>query len=181
MGYTISRKVVQRNLVQLEQLHEAQASLIFKTPHPKRLAHKLREAIHAASEFEEYEHLGELKHSYQFKVRRGHVVAMYEPPEGVILVEQASPSKGQALPPEKKTIPSAMSLMDVLTALLQFKDDPEITFPNAELSQEDKEKLFEWTKDKDWQYIDHEEAGVTLTKNEVPEEILWRPEAHAEN
>jgi hypothetical protein len=181
MGYTVSRAVIQRNLEQLEQLLKLKTTLVFKgVSNPQKLAYKLREAINAAKAFEEYQHLAELEFLYKFRVGPNELVAQFElldssPEKPGSNSDEKIPAKPK--PPEKKTIPDASTLLDLLGFALKFPNEHEILFPHVDLTSEDKLKLYEWTRGEGitWRFIDHEEAGVTLTKRDVPKEVLWKP------
>jgi len=185
MGYNTSRATVQRHLPQLEQLKKAGEDgedMFFPTQIPRRLAHKLREALSAASKHKEYVELHTfIWPNFQFKEVKGGVMALYigsiEPVEdsiGETISSNNSPNR-----PLKKTLPDAVSLMDVVTQALTFPQETELYFPAATLEEGDKHKLKMWTEDKDWGFIDHsfgdDEGGLTLTKNDVEEEMLWTP------
>jgi hypothetical protein len=177
MGYTISRASVKRNKEQLEQLLKMKQTLVFKNiANPTRLAHKLREAIAAAGEFDEFKHLAELKTMYRFRTGANTVIAQYE----VAFVEPEPLKKDDTqdpkpVAPEKKTMPDALNAMDVVGAAMKFSKEHEIHFPNAVLVDEDRIKLWRWTQEVEWNYIDHDGAGLTLTKKDIPEEVKWQP------
>jgi hypothetical protein len=177
MGYTISRASVIRNKEQLEQLLKMKQTLVFKNiSNPTRLAHKLREAIAASGEFDEFKHLAELKTMYRFRTGSNTVIAQYE----VTSVEPEPVNKDniqepKPIVPEKKTIPEPLGELDVVATALKFSKEIEIHFPNAILSEEGKTKIWRWTQTVDWNYIDHDGAGLTLTKKDIPEEVKWQP------
>jgi hypothetical protein len=81
-------------------------------------------------------------------------------------------------PPKKRTVTEASSLIDILAIAVQFHSDFELFFPNVELPEQEKLQLYNWTQDKPgvaWDFIDHGEGGVTLTKQEVSDDIIWKP------
>ena len=185
MGYNISRHSFIRNKPQLDNLLTLRRTFEIPTAHPRRLAMKLWEAIKSAKmlakkfpdgDFEKYVELG---HLYKFRqtqtgVRCEWVMTAVE--QDILVDDEAVPT--QSLPaPTKMQFPEAISLIDVIATAIEHGDAPEIHFPNANLSEEDKKKLFAWTKQEDvvWSFISHDNAGLTLTTKEVPEEILWRP------
>jgi len=186
MGYNTSLATIKRHLPQLEQLKEAGErgeNMFFPTQIPRRLAHKLREALSAAAKHKEFIEFHTLIWpNFQFKEAKGGVMALYigdyEPVEDVvgetITIYSNSPNR-----PLKKTLPDAVSLMDVVTQALTFTNETELYFPSATLEEDEKHKLAIWTEDKEWGFIDHsfgdDEGGLTLTKNDVEEEMLWKP------
>lgn len=187
MGYNLTKHSILRNLTQLEQLAQAQASLRFDSLRPERLAANLREAILAcAHNQDEYKYLHDaLNGRYRFKVEKNHIIAEFvgdvNQAKGKEVKEKSLESRpeGRRLSiPEKKTISMALSLMDVMAAAYRFEEDEELYFPNSILDENDRLALYNWTQEEDnsWQYIDQMDKGLTLTKKEVPDEILWRPD-----
>lgn len=175
MGYNLSRHSVIRNRPQLDQLMyavESGASIHFPASTPGKLAYKLREAIKAAAEHEEFKHYAEaLAPRYIFKEEKFGVRAEYqENPIGEVLTGEPTIIQPQT----KKLIPDALEYLDIIGAALQFKTESELYFPNVVMSPADRLALYKWTADQPWKYIDHEGAGVTLTKRDVPSEVLWR-------
>lgn len=185
MGYTISRASVTRNKEQLEQLLKMKTTLVFRdVANPQKLAYKLREAIAAAAHYDEFKHLAWLSTMYTFRTGVREVIAQYEildidptiPMPERPGAEVEMPSKSIPIP-EKKTIPDAQGIMEVVGYVLKFPREQEIHFPNAVLMDEDRLKLHKWTQEQDWKYIDHDEGGLTLTKRDIPKEVLWQPES----
>ena len=180
MGYNKTRNSVVRNKMQLDHLLKSRKTLHFPTDAPTELAYKLREAIAAAGCFAEYKHYHELHRIYTFKEVDDGVLAVFIPvnikPSEIsdADVTQVTPSKAA---PKKKIITDAITLIELLSAVMLWQGEYELVFPNVELSDEDRERLFEFVSDKPWQYIDHEDSGVTLTKNpDIPKEVLWAPQ-----
>jgi hypothetical protein len=176
VGYTKTRAVVKRNLEQLERLYRAKTTLTFKSDNPTELAYKLREAIAAAKEFSEYEHLAELRTMYKFRTAPGRVIALYSVTEAPVETAEASvktPEKKRKR--KRKVVVDAVTLLDIVGAMIDFVDEEEVQFININLSEEDLFKAFVWGKENGWKLINHEEAGITLTKRDVPEEVLWTP------
>lgn len=174
MGYNISRHSVLRHRPQLDQLLETKQSVMFKSPRPERLAYRLRQAVAAASQLEEFSKYAELRVLYKFRVEveQKAVIAEYQAvSEGEIIGQMSSIKR-----PGRKVLPEAMSLMDVIGAGLKFENEEELHFPNVWLELEERERLFKWTSDTTWSYISHEDAGLTLTKKPVPEEVKWTPQ-----
>ena len=52
----------------------------------------------------------------------------------------------------------------------------EVFFPDARLTEEDKARLYRWTKENGWLIVDMEDAGLTLSKREEAEDLQWKPE-----
>jgi len=185
MGYSLTRHSIIRNLPQLRQLASARTTLRFPTDNPKKLAYKLREAVAACGEVEEYASLYvALVDNYRFKEEENAVVAVYF----TTSVEgeehsSTSPAPTPRFAPEKKTMPAIFSLTDVLTVALKFTNEDELYFPDAGLNTEQKVKLHGWIQGHGWEYIDHTQGGgtgLTLTKKELPEGVAWQPQAESE-
>jgi len=180
MGYNLTRHAVARNKPQLDQLVGATESLRFATPNPTNLAHKLREAIKAAGKFQDLKHYAKLGITFQFKVERDAVLAEYMAgPVGTPVGENDLPTGGNDKKVQKGTIESSTSLMDVLAGALEGEKQGyiELFFPNVILRPEDRIKLFDWTMiSNGWGFMDHEDKGITLTKQEEHQELLWEPE-----
>jgi len=181
MAYSISRSSIIRNLPQLELIYSAKSDLRFETEYPRRLAHKLREAIASCKEFEEFSHLHtEIKANYIIKEKHDAVIAEYHPsPVGISPRSDTDVDDRQVDVQTKGTIVGATQMLDVIGGgiegdKLEYLD---IHFPNAILSPEDLTKLYDWTQTTDWEIINHQEKGLSLTKR-VDEfgAWLWRPE-----
>jgi len=178
MGYNISRNSVVRNKPQLDELLRARKTIMFKSSNPRRLMVKLWEAIKSAEKFPEFHEYAEISKMYKFrKISTGVLCDYIEIPE----VVTDGPSVKLTPEPGRPTFmefPEAVSLIDVIGVAIKFDNLLELRFPSAVLNVEDSSKLYDWTQleDTKWQFISHEEAGLTLTKNDVPEEILWRPD-----
>ena len=183
MGYNKTVHAIQRIEPQLKQLLSERRTLDFPTSKPARLAHRFREALVAAAEFDEYHEYAALKPFYRFRELNGGVRAEYigehEPtPMGIPVNEPARPAP--AIAPERKQFPEVRELLEVLAIAAKFgASNSELYFPSVHLSPLDKQRLFNWTSGKEWKYIDHHvsdgEGGITLTKKTVPEEILFHP------
>lgn len=179
MGYNLSAHSVVRNLPQLETLAESKRTLRFPTAEPRRLAYKLREAIQAAKEHDQFRHLYDaIWPFYAFREERDAVVAEYL--AGVRDVEAIDGQRMVLRPtetrPMKKTLPGVRALIEVISAAIKYPRELTLFFPDAILSPGDKHKLSVWTKENDWAYLDHAEGGVSLTHDIVPEEMIWSPE-----
>jgi len=178
MSYNLTRYTVNRNRPQLEQILAAKCTLRFETTDPKRLAYKLREAIHASKCFEEFRHFyDQIFPYYKFKETPDAVIAEFtEVPPGVPVGED-DVSDDREVVGEKGTIGTALTLIDVLAGGAEGDKEgyDEIYFPNVVLDSTDQKSLWDWTETTEWGFIDHQEKGLTLTKREGFEELLWRP------
>lgn len=128
---------------------------------------------------------------YRIKARRGFVECVYlgrpstsqiEPKVGTDLSQEEinnilpEPSLGPP-PPEAIHLPRLTSLLEAIGAAVKLGDKTdEIFFPDMYLEDEDRLKLYKWCQQKGWKYIDHEGAGITLTRRDVDEMVLWEPE-----
>jgi len=180
MGYNLSRFSVNRNRPQLDQLIAAKSDLRFETTRPRQLSYKIREALQAAKEFEEFEHYyDEIYPHFTFKEESNAVLAQYNfVPAGVSTREDDIQSDSELGEQVKGTISSALSLLDVIGGGVEGDKDnySDIYFPNAVLKPDDQKKLWDWAQTAGWKFIDHQEKGLTLTKSDEFEDIIWRPE-----
>jgi hypothetical protein len=108
----------------------------------------------------------------------GVVAEFQENPVGEVIEIIGTPKPRS---PQKRSIPDALEYLEVLGAALKFPDEVELHFPNVVMLISDRRALLKWASANGWKYIDHEGAGVTLTKKDVPNEVLWREEDEAEN
>lgn len=193
MGYNLSRQKVIKYKPLLEQLAKEKKTISFgPVEDPKDLAYGLREGAKAALKYEEFKDLRGVYGNYSFSPKERMVVAKYkgiEDIEAVVVKEEEKEEKVEKKVKTKEevkldkwldklTIDTANSLLDIFGSILSNSNYGELTFPNAVLSPEEKLRLYAWTKEgknNEWKFIDHEEKGVTLSRKEVPHEILWQP------
>jgi hypothetical protein len=157
---------------------DSEASVHFPSTNPHKLAARLREARIASKDFPEFEgYHTKLMQKYKFRVTKTGVMAEYqESPVGEVSI------RGEVI--QKKTsvfarqvIPDVQDSLELFGAAIRFSEAEEINFPNVVLTLGDRKKILAWATEKGWKYIDHAEAGATLTKKPVPEEVLWRDDA----
>lgn len=181
MGYNLSRFSVNRNLPQLDLLLNATGDIRFATNDPRKLSYKLREALLASNEFSDLKHYYvQINPNFTFKEEPDAVIAVYNfvspgvPVGSVDVSEDSRPAQQQT----KGTIDSARTLLDVIGGGVKGDEEGyiDILFPNVVLGKEDQKKLWDWTETTDWSFIDHQEKGLTLTKREGFEDIVWRPD-----
>lgn len=173
MGYNESYGTVRRMKRHLDELFRRQETVDFSSDEPKSLAYKLREAIHAAQFWDQYEHYHQLKEYFQFEVRPDRVRCRFMSPEPVTISDSQGKTRDEET--DKMIVNDVDSLMAVIGAAMEHENESEIFFPSAVLLDPDKSRLHGFAKDSGWKIIDHEEGGVTLTKKEIPEEIQWTP------
>jgi len=189
MGYDLSTNPIRRHLPQLEQLARSDVTLSFPADSPRRLAYKLRESINACQHHEQYVHLYDaIWTRFKFEEGLGAVIAKCLRKGDGLIVGEGLAGEGSTSPPpvltptrpEKKTLPSALGLVEVLAGAIKFSDEEELYFPGVNLSNEEKPRLDKWALANEWKFIDHSaldgEGGLTLTKRNVSEDILWRAE-----
>lgn len=180
MGYNLSRFSVNRNKPQLDLLLSATGDIRFETARPRQLSYKLREALLACKEFEEFKHYyAAINPNFTFKEEPDAVIAIYSPVSVGVPIGEMDVSEDRGLSkPAKGTVESARKLLDVIGSGVEGDKEGywEIYFPNAVLSRVDQKSLWDWTETTSWGFIDHQEKGLTLTKSEEYEDILWGPE-----
>lgn len=197
MGYSKARSAVERVLPILNELYYKRQTVSLAASDSVALAYKLREAIYASQFHKDLEHLTGLKTMYEFRQMPGRVMcsflgvdhsvvpALYTeeaaaPAEEVKeFYAQVTPIRSEEPEPSKMQLPDVETLHGVVGAVLRFGGThEEIYFPDALLTEEEKEKLLSWceSSDAEWGFIDHETAGITLTRAEIAEELLWTGE-----
>lgn len=170
MSYNISKTGIDKMLHYLDILVESELSeVVFETENPPQLAYRMREAMFAAQNYSDYSQYHGLRQEYRVFVNVHAVTCR----RGML--------KGEHLRQPAREIGSIHLaeinlLTGVLGAAIRFKIAKQLVFPNVKLIHEDKMRLYEWVATRDWQYIDHRGEGLTLTKNEVDEDLLWTPE-----
>ena len=178
MGYNLSRFSVNRNLPQLDLLLKSECDIRFATNDPSKLAYKLREALLSAREFEDLAHYYDRINPHFIFVEESHaVVAKYHyVSTGVPLGEVDVQQDSKPAAPKRGTLAEARTLLDVIGGGVEGDEYEDICFPNVVLSPKDQQSLWDWAQTTEWEFIDHQEKGLTLTKREGFEGIVWRPE-----
>lgn len=170
MSYNITRNAVDRMTHYLEILVENEMDKVFfESDNPSSLAYRLREAIFAVRKYPECSQFHTLYDEYRIGVRIN----------GVECIQGIRDGAHVPVPAQRVGtihLPEITTLTGLLGAAIRFKHTDELVFENVNLHPADKLHLYEWTGQRDWQYIDHLGAGLTLTKQEVDEELLWTPE-----
>lgn len=205
MAYNLSRKVCDRNRLILKRMAEERGTFTIPSRAPKFHAVKIREALEAVQHHEDYKKaFGHLKTSYRVLTGPrsitlewyGGNLAMDSPivtadqlsPEDIAeAVEQLDKSIKDDPEPNVLTFPvlerprvvvdGVTDLLQVLSAAIRLNEEEEILFSDANLPDPDKKRLFDWCQTKNWKYIDHYGAGLTLTRKNVDEFLLWEEEA----
>lgn len=181
MGYNKSLASVERMLVYLRQIARARLrgeNLEWTTDNPVDLAHKLRQALYAAQHHKPYNHFGRLRSHIQFRVRK---------PDTVIgkwmdldLLNEAMLEESEIV--QEIKVDYEASLLDIIG---EVSSQPltleQAYFPRAVLPTDEMKRLFDWATENDWAIINHEDAGLTLTKRPIDKEIAWRPEGEEED
>jgi len=181
MGYNLTVKTVERMRDKLEVLYETRQTRDFPSSNPRSLAYKLREAIRASAIHNKYRHFSELSFIYKIRTLEGSVRAEYQgfKPHAELVrpAREEDPGSEVIVQAETLHIPEADTLFDIFGAGLKFSQGtPEIHFPHIQLEHPELESLLIWCSQFGWKLINHGEGGITLTKRDVDEAILWRPE-----
>lgn len=168
MGYNLSKGPCIRMERYLQDMANNRHDLRWVTVRPRSLAYKIREALHAAAHHEEYKHYAKLKYLYRFTEHEMAVEARY------IGHEHTEP-----MIPEKievdLDITSAEGVVGAALKLQPVTD--EIHFTKANLSDEEAGRLFKWTEQTPWHFIDHYDGTLTLTQKDVDPALVWRPDS----
>lgn len=177
MGYTRSKASVERMLVYLRQMAKARPDgehLYWKTDNPTRLAHNLRQALHACRYWAEFKPYARLRPFIQFLVKEHDtVVGQWI---DVDMMELAFEDNGEIV--QEIKVDYEVTLQDILGEIMnQPKTLEQAFFPlMSNQAIDELPMLFKWAEDQGWSIINHEEAGITLTKRPVDAELKWRPE-----
>jgi hypothetical protein len=192
LGYATSRRTVIRMLGHLKVL-EKRATIQFAAENPSRLAYAIREALFAAQFYPDFIRFKELRKKYRFEVREGCVIARYEEMDKSVdefefavvdakVIGETAASRADdlgALAQEAlstATLPGVSTLDAVIGGTIKYSPQcEEVYFPDAILTENEKERLFRWAVGEGWKIIDNEEDGITLTQKGVPEAIVWKP------
>jgi hypothetical protein len=176
MAYSKSRRTIERNRQMLEELYRHRRTVRWRTHEPAKLAYRLREAINASIHHDDTRHFASLKPLYEFRVKPNEVEAAYlgNYTEGAHrpadIPEQTEPLS------KKAEVDIAISTPHgIVGAMIDHPTTDEVYFPNVALTQSDLHALHRWTSTNGYQIIDHEGAGLTITKLDVPEELIWHP------
>ena len=173
MPYNLSRNVVERFRRYLDDMAVAQRTITWPAKDSEVLARKLREAVAAAEHHgENFPEFAKLKVNYQICTRKGYVEARWMGP-----LSTSGGDIQETFAPTFMTIGEAQTAEAVVGAAIKFEPRAdELHFPNARLTDKEKDLLYKWGKKSGWKLIDQEEAGITLTKKDVDELLLWTPE-----
>ena len=182
MGYSISRRSIVRVKPYLDKMVESKETVVFPGD-SKRLAYLLNQGIRSAVELglEEFKEYAELETLYRFKLREGELIAEFrqlgfsqeERNEFAILSAREEIAKAA----NKHVVETALNLIDVMATMISLSEADEIRFPSAILSNDDKIRLYGWTREMEnvgWAMIDQGDRGIILTKLDVPTEVLYR-------
>ena len=175
MGYSRSKRAVMRMLPFLEAIMESRMTgrpLVWETDDPPRMAYRLREALHAARFHEEFQHFGRLRPHLGFKVGPKEVIAYWLAPE---VLPYITPEP-QAPKPREVTVHEQVNVQDLLASMMsQHRTTFKVYFPNVLLEPGDMNTIYTWANEMGWALIDHEEAGLTLTKEPIDNDLKWSP------
>lgn len=193
MGYNLSRRVCERNKRLLEKMLEKKATFKIPAENPKKKAFAIREALEAVHHNDGYAELyGELDKLYRIntlvncveieylivnnkptpesEIKKGETVTATAQEKIQIVVENLETPKGEIHLVEVRDI------LAIIGSVIKLGDKAdELFFPDAYLDDDEKLKLYNWVKNKGWKFIDHLDAGITLTKKEINEFVLWEP------
>lgn len=167
MGYNLSRGPLVRMERYLQDMAEAKKTIVWVTANPSSLAYRIREALAGAKHHDEFAHYDKLRHIFKIREGERQVKAVY------VGAEYSHP-----VLPEKLTVdlPITSSMGVVGAAIKLGAQTEEIHFTNANLSDTERKTLYNWTQSNDWTYIEHYDNTLTLTKEKVDEDLIWRPE-----
>ena len=162
----------------MEKIYQARLKgeiLRFPSEDPTRLSYRIREAIVTARRHDDYKHYGRLQPFVKVCKRDDEVIIKWKDID--ILPDEERQLKREDVDTRPTDI-EAEALFDIIGTMIRNESKPmeEVNFPNVVLERDDMIQLFNWAEGKGWKMIDNEGAGLTLTKLDVDEELLWKPE-----
>ena len=176
MGYTRSEASIERVMPYLRQIARARPTgedLIWRTDNPIKLAHSLRQALHACRYYEHYRAYARMRPFLQFITRAPDtVIGQWFDHE----VMQLAFEDGGEIVQEIK-VDYEVTMLDIMAEIMtQPKTLEQAYFPSlSDEARSDLPLLFNWTEEQGWAIINHEEVGITLTKRLIDAELKWRP------
>lgn len=187
MPYNTSRNVVEKNKKLLDEMLESKATIRKQVRNSRSYAYKVREVLAAVQVYEDYKEMyGELKNLYVVKeINRftielryiGNILKIKNVKKEQEIKAEITEQRKLDTPPDQIQFEGVRDLLEVIGVALKLDaTHDEIFFPDANLQEPDKLRLYQWCKLKNWNYIDHEGAGLTLTRKPIEDEfILWEP------
>lgn len=164
MGYSNSEASIKRVQKLLDQMLDAQSDISWPSPNAHMLGYHIREALTIAKKkgIEPYKGL---KDRFIIRNKGTRVVAELRDVETLAALQSAM---------SKVVLENLSSLMEILGGAINHKMS-EMFFPDADLTQDEAEKLYLWAQ-KNGYFLIVAESGITLTKND-PGEAVFRPES----
>ncbi len=147
--------------------------LRWPSSNPKKLGYRIREAIVTSRRHDGYKHYGKLQPFVRVCTGDREVIIRWKDID--ILPDDENIFKEEKVDPRPKDL-EAETLFDIIGSMIrnELKPIEEINFPNVALEDDDMVQLSNWADNKNWKIIDHEGMGITLTRLEVDEELLWK-------
>lgn len=158
MGYSNSKKAIERVQPILDVLLSAEQKLFFPSKHPQRLAYAIRDGINNASRFASFAQYAVLKDKFKIRIKPDGVSAE---PRAQLHYEDPIIELAQSL--ASLAVPDVNSVLQVVGAAIKHKA-PELIFPDAALDDEAVTQLRKWTNSNN--YTISNMTPLTLTKNE---------------
>lgn len=177
MPYTLTLDAISRVEAFLEAMLQAKTDISFASEEPSKLAYWLHNGIAASEHFPDFEKYADLATKFRIKVRKQAVTCELRSFIAARIGSRVSfESEGTnlAMPitlPDVRNneVDSATGIITVLTTAKTFKT----YFTNAYLTEEELGILYNWTSQNGYHIINHEDEGVTVTREET--ELEWKP------
>ena len=164
MPYSRSLNAISRVEGILDQMVKGESDLEFKHPEPNKLAYWIHNAIAVARRAPDHERYAQLDRKYKIRIRVGKVTCEYRDKSvQAVLKEQMS----------KITFADVDNVVGIVGAMVAHKPQ-EGFFPDAFLSADELVTLHKWTQATGYFIVNHEDAGITVTKND-PGVVKWEP------
>lgn len=166
MPYLATKLAVERVLNSLNSMLNAEGDITFPTKEPHKLALQIHNAIAVCEQWSEYIKYSKLRVKYKVRVRAGKVMCELRVGDG------GTEGEG-VIEMSKMTFDNITSVESVVGAMVENKPR-EGYFPHVSLNAQELVDLWRWAQLNYYHIIDHEEAGVTVTRENS--ELVYKPE-----
>jgi hypothetical protein len=163
--YLVKPEAVERVRGILDQLLDASSDVEFATEAPHKLAYHLHNGMAASGHFADFAKYAGLAGKFKIRVRPGKIICELRSPKGALDMFKTGTAK--------MTLPHIIDITQIIGAVIQHKA-PQMYFPDATLTPSELTLLFKWTEGNGYYILNHDDAGVTVTKEKTG--LEWRPQ-----
>jgi endogenous inhibitor of DNA gyrase (YacG/DUF329 family) len=166
MPYQATKNVVERVKNTLDSLMSASGDVTIPSQVPHKLAFQIHNAVAICAQFPEFIKYATLKGKYKVRVRAGKVLCE-------LRAGDTSPVAVSVAEMSKMSFDNVTTIEGVVGAMVENKPS-EGYFPNCSLNAQELIDLWRWADTNHYHIIDHEDAGVTVTRENS--ELVFKPE-----